>query len=79
VAFTNRDFNGGVLGLAWVANSSIYGPAGGICQQRIVYSGDKKKYNLNTVVVTMLNYGERILSREFGLVLAHELGHSCPG
>lgn len=76
VAFTNRDFNGGVLGLAWVANSSIYGPAGGICQQRIVYSGDKKKYNLNTVVVTMLNYGERILSREFGLVLAHELGHS---
>jgi disintegrin and metalloproteinase domain-containing protein 10 len=24
----------------------------------------------------MLNYGERILSREFGLVLAHELGHS---
>ncbi|XP_071164094.1 disintegrin and metalloproteinase domain-containing protein 10-like [Mytilus edulis] len=76
VAFTHRDFERGILGLAWVASSSFYGAAGGICQKRIRYSEDNKLYSLNTALVTTLNYGERILGYDCSLVLTHELGHN---
>lgn len=60
--FTNRDFNGGVLGLAYVAKR---GSAGGICEDR-----------LNTGIVTILNYNRRVPTAMTTLTLAHEAGHN---
>ena len=65
--FTNRDFEGGVLGLAFVANPSR---SGGICDN---YSGGK---TLNTGVVTMVNYGFRVSNAAATLTFAHETGHN---
>lgn len=74
VAFTYRDFYKGVVGLAWIASSSIYGPPGGICQKQIKSSG--KWYSYNTALVTMVNYGERLTSYKSSIVLTHEFGHN---
>lgn len=73
-AFTSRDFENGVIGLAWVASSNIYGSSGGICQHRIMYNS--KKMCLNTNLVTTVNSGNRIPSYLSALTLAHEIGHS---
>ncbi|OWF50393.1 disintegrin and metalloproteinase domain-containing protein 10-like [Mizuhopecten yessoensis] len=74
IAFTFRDFKDGVVGLAWIGNSDVYGPPGGICQTRINLSG--KTFNFNTALVTLNNYGSRIPSYRSSLTLAHEFGHS---
>ena len=60
--FTYRDFDGGVLGLAYVAS---LGKAGGICEDR-----------LNTGIVTLLNYNQRVPTPVTVLTLAHEAGHN---
>ena len=60
--FTYRDFDDGVLGLAYVAQS---GYNGGIC------SG-----TLNTGIVTLLNYGRRVPEGVSHLTFVHELGHN---
>ena len=60
--FTNRDFDGGVLGLAYVASEGL---AGGICDR-----------NLNTGIVTILNYRQRVPREVTVLTLAHEIGHN---
>ena len=60
--FTYRDFTGGVLGLAYVAQS---GANGGICSR-----------SLNTGIVTLLNYGRRVPEGVSHLTFAHELGHN---
>lgn len=60
--FTNRDFDGGVLGLAYVASR---GSAGGICDS-----------NLNTGIVTILNYRRRVPTQVTVLTTAHEAGHN---
>lgn len=65
--FTNRDFEGGVLGLAFVAKPS---QNGGICDNM---QGDK---TLNTGVVTMVNYNQRISNAAATLTFAHETGHN---
>ena len=75
VAFTYRDFDGGVVGLAWTASSSAYGSPGGLCQRRIM-ALDGKMRSYNTALVTMLNYGTRISSYKSSLVLTHEFGHN---
>ena len=78
ILFTKRDFSDGVLGLAWVAESSLYGAPGGICQEPVLM-GEKygnKPYSLNTLLVTAVNYGSTAPRRLTVLTLAHELGHS---
>ncbi|XP_033733808.1 disintegrin and metalloproteinase domain-containing protein 10-like [Pecten maximus] len=74
IAFTSRDFEDGVVGLAWVGNSDVYGPPGGICQTRLSLSGEL--FNLNTALVSLFNYGSRIPSYRAALTVAHEFGHS---
>ena len=60
--FTYRDFAGGVLGLAYVAQSGFNG---GICSRK-----------LNTGIVTLLNYGRRVPEVVSHLTFTHELGHN---
>ena len=60
--FTFRDFDGGVLGLAYVAKE---GSRGGICETA-----------LNTGIVTILNYGQRVPPLVTVLTFAHEAGHN---
>ncbi|VDP16708.1 unnamed protein product [Soboliphyme baturini] len=75
--FTYRDFTGGTLGLAWVASPQV-SASGGICEPFKHYlEGTRRvKRSLNTGVVTLVNYHNRVLPRISQLTLAHELGHS---
>jgi disintegrin and metalloproteinase domain-containing protein 10 len=59
---TSRDFNNGVLGLAYVAKSNT---AGGVCEP-----------SLNTGIVTIINYNQRVPTVVTVLTLAHEAGHN---
>ena len=62
-----------MLGLAWVAEPNG-GNIGGVCQERVTLSSGQR--NLNTAIVTYLNFGQR-QSREIGTVtVAHEFGHN---
>ena len=70
---TYRDFANGVLGLAWVAQPPG-GNRGGVCEQRVRLSvGDR---NLNTAIVTFLNYGREQPRSVSVVTIAHELGHN---
>ena len=60
--FTNRDFDSGVLGLAYIAKPGVTGV---ICEKR-----------LNTGIVTILNYNQRVHTPVTALTLAHQTGHS---
>ena len=59
---TYRDFDGGVLGLAWVAE-----PPGG---NRV---GER---SLNSAIVTFLNFGNRQPRAVTIITVAHEFGHN---
>lgn len=69
--FAYRDFQDGVLGLAWIGD--IDG-AGGICDGYQSISGVMK--SLNTGIVSNLNYGKAVPSRVTDVTLAHEIGHN---
>ena len=68
--FVRRDFERGVIGLAWTANSNLRGAAGGICQRRF----SRRSYN--TLLLTTVNYGTSIPRRVNALTAVHEFGHS---
>eukprot|EP00040_Diaphanoeca_grandis_P034899 m.218049 g.218049 ORF g.218049 m.218049 type:complete len:795 (-) comp33250_c0_seq3:266-2650(-) len=61
--FTHRDFQEGILGMAWVASNNGFG---GICDPR---------YNCG--FNTGINYGVEISPFVASLVFAHEIGHNC--
>ena len=70
---TYRDFDGGVLGLAWVAEPPG-GNRGGICETRLKLSvGDR---NLNSAIVTFLNFGNRQPRPVTIITMSHEFGHN---
>lgn len=71
--FTNRDFEGGILGLAWIGDPGG-NAAGGICDDFIDYGGGKKR-SYNTGVVTLKLYGRFTPPRVSEITFAHELGH----
>ncbi|KAI6657370.1 ADAM10 [Oopsacas minuta] len=66
--FTHRDFEGGVLGLAWVGSTSF--GSGGICDP---FTGTR---GLNTGIVTTLNYGRTVSVITTTITWAHEMGHN---
>lgn len=71
--FTDRDFDGGILGLAWIGDGEG-NAAGGICDKFVDYGGGKKR-SYNTGVVTMKLYGRFTPPRISEITFAHELGH----
>lgn len=75
--FTYRDFVGGTLGLAWVAepesgNAGVCGKYGKI---RDSNKGIVSR-SLNTGIVTLINYNQDVPSRVSQITLAHEVGHN---
>lgn len=68
--FTYRDFDGGVVGLAYIAPQPGQNLRGGICDG---FSGGS---TLNTGIVTSLNFGRRIPATLSTLTFAHEAGHN---
>ncbi|XP_063331974.1 disintegrin and metalloproteinase domain-containing protein 10 [Pelmatolapia mariae] len=71
--FTDRDFDDGVLGLAWVGAPS--GSSGGICEQSRKYSDGRTK-SLNTGIITVQNYGSHVPPKVSHITFAHEVGHN---
>lgn len=78
--WTYRDFPGGTLGLAYVAE--LNGNAGGLCEKfqsdvalqlTSDYTG---RVSLNTGVVTFVNKNVRVPHRISEVTFAHELGHN---
>ena len=70
---TYRDFDNGVLGLAWVAEPPG-GNRGGICETRLSLSIGER--NLNSAIVTFLNFGTRQPRPVTIITMAHEFGHN---
>ncbi len=70
---THRDFDGGVLGLAWVAQPSG-GNSGGICENQVRLQSGLR--SLNTAIVTFLNFGQTQPRSVSTVTIAHEFGHN---
>ena len=70
---TYRDFDNGVLGLAWVAEPPG-GNRGGICETRLTLSVGPR--NLNSAIVTFLNFGNTQPRPVTVITMAHEFGHN---
>lgn len=66
--FTDRDFDGGILGLAWIGYPT---KLGGVCSKHS--TGGGKSYN--TGIVTTKLYGRFTPPRISEVTFAHELGH----
>uniref|UniRef100_A0A8C9ZL55 Disintegrin and metalloproteinase domain-containing protein 10 n=1 Tax=Sander lucioperca TaxID=283035 RepID=A0A8C9ZL55_SANLU len=71
--FSDRDFDDGVLGLAWVGAPS--GSSGGICEKSKLYSDGKRK-SLNTGIITVQNYASHVPPKVSHITFAHEVGHN---
>ncbi|KAH6931004.1 hypothetical protein HPB50_021315 [Hyalomma asiaticum] len=78
--WTFRDFPGGTLGLAYLAESEV--DTGGICDKfhfganvvkALTYRGS---LSLNTGLVTFINNNVRLSQRDTEVTFAHELGHN---
>ena len=70
--FLHRDFDNGVLGLAWVASPG--GSVGGICQRRTRTA--QGELNLNTGYTTTLNFGSQVPRSVSSVTTTHEFGHN---
>lgn len=70
---TYRDFDAGVLGLAWVAQPSG-GNVGGICEDAVRLSVGVRY--LNTAIATLLNFGQTQPKSVSVVTVAHEFGHN---
>lgn len=70
---TYRDFDSGVLGLAWVAQPAG-GIVGGICENGVRLRRGVRY--LNTAIVTLLNYGQTQPKSVSVVTVAHEFGHN---
>ena len=70
--FTDRSFDDGVMGLAYIAYP--YGQPGGICDPYAEYGGVWKSYN--TGVLTFRLYNREAPHAITKIAFAHELGHS---
>ncbi|XP_052457946.1 disintegrin and metalloproteinase domain-containing protein 10 isoform X1 [Carassius gibelio] len=89
--FTDRDFDDGVLGLAWVGSptdensddgvlgrtrvGAPTGSSGGICEKYRQYT-DKKMKSLNTGIITVQNYASHVPPKVSHITFAHEVGHN---
>ncbi|KAL3229351.1 hypothetical protein MRX96_023661 [Rhipicephalus microplus] len=78
--WTYRDFPGGTLGLAYLAESEV--DTGGICDKfhfganvvkALTFRGS---LSLNTGLVTFVNNNVRLTQRDTEVTFAHELGHN---
>ena len=70
--FTDRSFDNGVMGLAWIAYP--YGQAGGICDSYTNYGGKMKSYNTGLISFKLFNREAPPPVTE--ITFAHELGHA---
>lgn len=70
--FTDRSFDKGVIGLAWIGYS--HGQAGGICDKYANYAGKLRSYN--TGLVTFKLYQRNLPPAITEVTFAHELGHA---
>ncbi|XP_076080062.1 disintegrin and metalloproteinase domain-containing protein 10-like [Mytilus galloprovincialis] len=69
--FTHRDFDNGILGLAWTAEP---GTSGGLCSRYTLYTDGR--LSLNTGIVTDLNYRNDVTTAVSYVTFAHEIGHN---
>ena len=69
---TYRDFDNGVLGLAFVADPPG-GNRGGICEKPVTLANGSQSFN--TAVVTLLNFGQRLARPATVINTAHMIGH----
>ncbi|CAG2214833.1 ADAM10 [Mytilus edulis] len=69
--FTHRDFDNGILGLAWTAEP---GTSGGLCSRYTLYTDGR--LSLNTGIVTDINYGNDVTTAVSYVTFAHEIGHN---
>ncbi|XP_077484519.1 disintegrin and metalloproteinase domain-containing protein 10-like [Amblyomma americanum] len=78
--WTYRDFFGGLLGLAWVANADKN--QGGVCEKArpsaVSVGGSAQVLTLSTNVgvLTFLNYNSFVAAAVSEMVFCHELGHN---
>ncbi|KAL8177850.1 UNVERIFIED_CONTAM: hypothetical protein K2H54_021784, partial [Gekko kuhli] len=67
---TDRDYSG-VLGIAFNGQP---GDSGGICSKHRSFQG--KEISMNTGLITLQKYGQRLPPQVIHITFAHELGHS---
>jgi hypothetical protein len=67
--FTSQSFNGGVLGLGFIAGTNI-GSAGGICTAA-AYKQNNKIYFNTALSSAKSTYGDTVITREADIVTAH--------
>lgn len=74
VLLCRREFDEGVIGLAWTGSTRISPSATGMCQPRVRFSSGFKSYN--TLLVTNINLGQTLSRPVSALTFTHEFGHS---
>ena len=70
--FTARDFADGTYGLAYLATTN--GNAGGACQSQVTINGQTQ--SLNSGMVTLVSFAQRIPQVVNQITFAHEVGHT---